>query len=198
MGNPVGRTNTTFCNFRNKENAYIFGLWCADGYHRTSSIGLTNVDMKLIDAFRSFLKKGFPEDRIKMRIYSSDGSTGYQLSKSKRNAYQIYVNSRPLLKLFAEARKNPGKYLSKNSIPSYFAGRFDGDVSVAKDERSDLRIVYGYKKEAKMDATLLRSINFLPSIYYYKSARTYIVYISRLEAYKFLQLIKFYRLRYKK
>jgi hypothetical protein len=198
MGNPVGRTNTTFCNFCKSEDAYILGLWCADGYHRTSSIGLTSVDKELIGFFRSFLKKGFPENRIKMRTYSSDGSTGYQIKKAKRFAYQIYVNSRPLLRLFQDARKNPRKYLSQKNFPSYFAGRFDGDGSVAKDGKSDLRIAYGDKKEADMDAKFLKEINFSPSVYHYRSAKTYVIYISRLEAYKFLNLIKPYRLRYKK
>ncbi len=48
MGNPVGRTNTTFSIFKDKRNIYIFGLWCADGYYRSSSIGLTSVDEVLI------------------------------------------------------------------------------------------------------------------------------------------------------
>jgi hypothetical protein len=198
MGNPVGRTNTTFCNFCNSKDAYILGLWCADGYHRTSSIGLTSVDEELISVFQIFLKRGFLENRIKMRVYSSDGSTGYQIKKAKRHAYQIYVNSRPLLRLFQEARKNPKKYLSQKNYPSYFAGRFDGDGSVAKDGKSDLRIAYGDRKEAVMDAKLLKEISFSPSIYHYRKAKTYVIYISRLEAYKFLNLIKPYRLRYKK
>ncbi len=198
MGNPVGRTNTAFCDFHDNESAYILGLWCADGYHRTSSIGLTSVDMELVDSFRSFLKKIFPEDRIKTRIYSSDGSTGYQIRKAKQNAYQIYANCRPLLRLFMSARKDPGKYLNLENFPAYFAGRFDGDGSVANDERSDLRIAYGYKEEAQKDAKLLEKMKFSPVVYRYKDAKTYVVYISRMESCKFLKIVNPYRLRHKK
>ena len=33
----MGSVNTDFCNLQivNEERAYIVGLWCADGYHRT-------------------------------------------------------------------------------------------------------------------------------------------------------------------
>jgi hypothetical protein len=33
MGNTVGSMNTDFWDFKTKDDAYILGLWCADGYH---------------------------------------------------------------------------------------------------------------------------------------------------------------------
>ena len=198
MGNPVGRMNTTFCISSDNKNAYIFGLWCADGYHRSSSIGLTSVDKILIEEFRKFFLEFFPNDRIKMRIYSQDGSTGYVLKKSKQNAYQIYVNSRPLLRIFKIARENPKNHLKKSNLSAYFAGRFDGDGSVAENEKNDLRITYGYKQEAEKDVDLLRKVGFTPSVYCYQNSKTYVLYVSRFESHKFLNFIKPYRLRYRK
>lgn len=198
MGNPVGKMNTTFCISSNNKNAYILGLWCADGYHRSSSIGLTSVDKILVKEFRKFLRQLFSDSRIKMRVYSQDGSTGYFLKKSKQNAYQIYVNSRPLLRVFKSARKNPENYLLKDNFSAYFAGRFDGDGSVAKNGRNDLRIAYGYKEEAEKDASLLKKAGFIPSVYYYKNSKTYVLYVSRLESRRFLNFIAPHRLRYRK
>jgi len=93
MGDTVGKTDTTFCDLKNVSNAYAFGLWCADGYHRTSSIGLTNVNEGLIDNFRQFLQRYFPKERIKMRIYSRGESPNhYYLKKATQPAYQLYVS----------------------------------------------------------------------------------------------------------
>lgn len=199
MGNTVGRTNTIFCDLREPQNAYAFGLWCADGYHRTSSIGLTNVNPVLINCFRDFLLRFFPEERLKLRIYSPEKSAdSYFLKKSKQRAYQLYVNSRPFLRYFRLARDNPNNFLSSRVIPAYFAGRFDGDGSVAADNRSDLRIVYGYKDEAERDALLLSQIGIRPKVYAYKKARTFALYVSRSDAHKFLSGIERYSLRRRK
>lgn len=35
-----------FAGLGNEEAAYILGLWCADGSHRTSSSGLSPVDAR--------------------------------------------------------------------------------------------------------------------------------------------------------
>jgi hypothetical protein len=199
MDDTVGRTDATFCDFTKAENAYALGLWCADGYHRTSSIGLTNVDISLIMAFRRFLSQYFPPTRIKMRVYWCRRTSHYHyLKKASRPAYQIYVNSRPLLRIFRIARKNLLQCLDEGAIPAYFAGRFDGDGSVSSDNRSDLRIVYGNKKEAECDADLLHKIGITPKVYTYKDAKTFVIYISRLEAEKFLSSIEKYSLRRRK
>ena len=197
MGNTVGRMDTTFCNFSNVENAYAFGLWCADGYHRTSSIGLTNTDANLIEKFRMFLLRYFPKERIKMRIYSRDSSF-YYLKNAIKPAYQIYVNSRVLLRCFKNAKKNPKLFLNDaKSISAYFAGRFDGDGSINRDLRSDLRIVYGNKEEAEKDSILLKELGITSKIYFYKSARTFVLYILRNESEKFLNMITPFTLKLK-
>lgn len=138
MGNTVGSTSTDFCNFpRSEIDAYIIGLWCADGYHRTSSIGLSNVDSDLIKEFSEFLLQLFPKNRLKLRVYKPDGY------KRRQTAYQVYVNSRPLLRKFKIWKENPGQSITKEYAFPYFGGRFDGDGSVAKDYYRDCRIVYG-------------------------------------------------------
>ena len=199
MDNTVGRTDAVFCDLTDEKNAYIFGLWCADGYHRTSSIGLTSVNLSLIENFKKFLLQLFPSERIKMRIYSREHGKGhYWLAKATKPAYQIYVNCRPLLRFFANARLSPQQYVPKDSIAAYFAGRFDGDGSIAKDNRSDLRIAYGYLEEAKNDAMLLQCIGITPKVYQYNKAKTYVLYISRYDAKDFLHHIAQYSVRIKK
>lgn len=185
MGNTVGSTNTNFCDFVNNSIAsYALGLWCADGYHRTSSIGLSNIDRILIARFKKFLKGLFPDTRIKQRIYPIGG-------KRKHVAYHMYVNSRPLLREFRNARNRISDLKKVEVIGAYFAGRFDGDGSIAFDLYRDCRIVYGNQKEAEIDYQLLEKVGFsCLRIYQYRKARTWVLYISRKEVKRFLELIK--------
>ncbi len=182
MGNTVGSTSTNFCNFfPNEKDAYILGLWCADSYWRASSIGLSNTNPDLIEAFRKFLKRFFPEKRIKF----------------SRN--HLFVNSRPLLREFRKAKDNLESLKKETIIKSYFAGRFDGDGSIDKNLRNDCRIVYGRKSEAEIDKEILRRIGISKAkIYYYKSAKTFCLYISRYEAKKFLENIMSHSLKLQK
>lgn len=182
MGNTVGRTNTNFCNFFSKEkDAYILGLWCADSYWWSSSIGLSNTNLDLIDKFRKFLEEFFPKERI------------------KHNRCHLFVNSRPLLREFISAKSNLDKLKDSNIIKAYFAGRFDGDGSVDKNLRNDCRIVYSRKKEAEIDKKFLRKIGVNKTkIYYYKSARTFCLYISRYQTRNFLENIFNYSLKLQK
>jgi len=194
-GNPVGSVNTDFCNlFRNDaETAYAIGLWCADGYHRTSSIGLSNTNKDLIERFSQFLLREFPQERLKLRLYYPD-------EKLRRTtAYHAYVNCRPLLRKFKELKKDPATFITKDLVWPYFAGRFDGDGSVGKDFYRDCRIVYGSEIEAKNDLALLEMKDLqLCKIYHYKTARTFCLYISRLETRKFLSEIYPYSVRLQK
>lgn len=173
MGNTVGSTNTNFCNFFSKEeDAYILGLWCADGYWWSSSIGLSNTDSDLISRFKKFLKRFFPESRIKF------------------NRNHLFVNSRPLLREFISAKEKLNNFKNSKIIKNYFAGRFDGDGSIDKNLRNDCRIVYSRKSEAEIDKNLLERIGITKTkIYYYKSAKTFCLYISRFEADNFLRKI---------
>lgn len=193
MGNTVGSTNTDFWNLKTKEDAYIVGLWCADGYHRTSSIGISNTNTNLVEKFKEFFLKLLPMERLKLRIYQPDKF------KRRTKAYHLYVNSRPLLRKFQEFKNNASKFISKDLILPYIAGRFDGDGSVAKDFYRDCRIVYGGKEEAEKDLELMRLLGFQKmKIYYYRSAKTFCLYFSRLETNKFLSLIYPYSIRLQK
>jgi len=190
----VGSTNADFRNLaQSKGNAYAFGLWCADGYHRTSSIGLSNTDFDLIERFSDFLESLFPKDRLKMRIYEPDN----KLRRTK--AYHMYVNSRPLLRRFKVWKLNPSEFVTKNLILPYMAGRFDGDGSVGSDFHRDCRIVYGGQAEAEQDKAFLEQIGFGRSkIYHYQAARTFCLYVSRLETEQFLSSIHPYSVRLQK
>jgi len=182
MGNTVGSASTNFCNFFSDErDAYILGLWCADGYWWASSIGLSNTDFDLIEGFRKFLKRFFPENRIKF------------------NQNHLFVNSRPLLREFISAKKSLDNLKDIKIIRAYIAGRFDGDGSIDKNLRNDCRIVYGRKNEAEMDKELLRRITInRTKIYYYKTAKTFCLYISRYEVKKFLESILSYSTKLQK
>ena len=87
MGNTVG---SKFF-FKTAEDFYILGLWLADGYWRSSSIGLTSVTPLLIDKFTNFLSRVAPAHPIKKRVYPvKEGS------KRKQLAVQVYINNRYL------------------------------------------------------------------------------------------------------
>lgn len=182
MGNTVGSTSTNFCNFFSDEtDAYILGLWCADSYWWSSSIGLSNKDPDLIDNFRKFFMKIFPVERIKF----------------KDN--HLYVNSRPLLREFIGAREKLIDLKAKSVVKAYFAGRFDGDGSIDRDLRKDCRIVYSKKFEAETDKELLRKIGINNTkVYHYKKARTFCLYISRYESERFIEEIFPYSIKLQK
>lgn len=187
------------------EEAYVLGLWCADGYHRTSSIGLSNTNLDLIIRFRKYLLNKFPKERLRLRIYvplrhtgplpsdldSIRGKISYlKVRKASRISYHIYVNSRPLLRRF-RFLKACVKDIPKEKIIPYLAGRFDGDGSAGSDYRRDVRIVYGNIQEAKADQMLLdKVICCRTSVYHYRKARTYCLYVSRLDAKNFLHEIR--------
>ena len=193
MSNTVGSANADFWNLKTKDDAYIIGLWCADGYHRTSSIGISNTDTDLVEKFREFFLKFLPEDRIKLRIYNPDKF------KRRATAYHLYVNSRPLLRKFREFKDNATKFINRDFILPYMAGRFDGDGSVAKDFYKDCRIVYGNLREAQNDLALMILLDFRKmKIYEYRTAKTFCLYFSRLETNKFLSLIYSYSIRLQK
>ena len=208
-GNTVGSTNTNFCKiFTEEKDAYIFGLWCADGYHRTSSIGLTNINWQLIIKFKDFLEKNFVKDRVKMVIYepidkfqeNKTSSIKYLKSyKAKNRAYRIYVNCRPLLRELRQLRNLISKLNKKKVIWAYMAGRFDGDGSIDKQMDRDLRIVYSNFKETKTDHNLLKKIGFKhEKVYNYRKSKTFCLYISRYETRKFIKGVYPYSVRMQK
>lgn len=189
--------------FNTALKAYILGLWSADGYYRSSSIGLTTIYPILAKKTQTFFCQEFSKDRLRLRVYLPDNDekphidwfpnrkiTYCQGNKHKNPAYQIYVNSRPLLRLFRQAEKER-QFLANKYIASFFAGRFDGDGSVSKDKRSDLRIVYKNKHEALIDKRLLAKIGIVKtSVYHYSIAKTYALYVWRSQAEKLVSLIR--------
>lgn len=204
MDNSVGSIDINKL-LLDKRCAYILGLWCADGYHRTSSIGLSNINEELLETFSSFLLKIFPKERLRIRAYYppeienpkvpkkvseiTRSIVYYPLSKAKHISCHLYVNSRPLLRIFKTAREKI-RDIDIKAIPSYIAGRFDGDGSVNKTKDKDFRIIYGNYKEAKDDRELLRKIGIRKiSIYHYKEANTYCLYVWRAEIKKMINLI---------
>lgn len=207
MGNTVGSISVKKL-LSEKQAAYILGLWCADGYQRTSSIGLSNTDENLIERFGKFLLKAFSRDRLRLRVYHPVNLKAekinlsrkiislieivkivyYPSEKAKKIAYHLYLNSRPLLREFKLARKRIPK-IKRKVISSYLAGRFDGDGSLNKKMDRDFRILYSNLKEAEIDKTLFGRIGIKKTkIYHYKSAHTFCLYVSRYETAKAIKL----------
>ena len=188
----MGSLSTSFCNFPNStEDYYILGLWCADGYHWTSSIGLSNIDRALIERFRKFLLKLFPNDKIKLYQYTT--------GKRKYIGYKLYVNCRPLLRIFKRFKDNSERKLNDaEAIKAYIAGRFDGDGCISKDLIRDCRISYGNELDTRLDSNLLKEIGIIPKIYRYRTSNTFVIYISRFDANKFTDAISKYSTKLQK
>lgn len=202
MGNTVGNSSANFCNFySSKAQAYVLGLWCADGYHRTSSIGLSNINPQLIQKFLEFLKKTFSDERLRLKVYISDSTPKNYLDfgvqsisvlyskKAKNIAYHLYVNSRGLLREFVKAKQSQIKQFANTEIAwAYIAGRFDGDGTIGKDLKRDLRISYTRKEEAEQDKSILESLGLYKcKVYYYRTSSAYVLYVSRNESKKFVE-----------
>lgn len=167
MGNTVGSN----FSFKTSKDFYILGLWLADGYWRASSIGLTSVNLQLIDKFEKFLTKVAPSHPVKKRFYQPTGE-----NKRKQIAVQVYINSRPLTRLFMSMKT--GKFhIPSQHILAYLAGRIDGDGHVDTKHRSGIRIAYSSKEDAIRDQELFGQANV--SLYQYTAARTYVLYLKK-------------------
>lgn len=188
----MGNSSAGFCNFPNSiEDYYILGLWCADGYHWTSSMGLSSIDRALIKKFRIFLSRLFPENKIKLHQYTT--------GKRRYIGYKLYVNCRPLLRIFKRFKENNERKINNGeAIKAYIAGRFDGDGCISKDLARDCRMSYGNEIDAKLDADLFKEIGITPKIYRYRTSNTFVIYISRLETKKFIDAINKYSIKLQK
>lgn len=212
MDNTVGSMNAPFCNFfESPKNSYILGLWCADGYHRTSSIGISTIDTEIVKRFYNFLSTFFSKERIKLKLYypfvsSTEGESEWMekvgkifrnfSSKATALAHHLYVDSRPLLRSFREARSLLKVMDDEEIIAAYFAGRFDGDGSLSVDNVSDCRIVYTTFEEAKLDKELLERLSIFDSnIYHYKKAKTFCLYVYKNNVPNFLSKIQKYSIK---
>jgi len=183
---------------------YILGLWEADGYLRTSSIGLTSIYPTLVQRFRDFLQKYFSYDRLRLRVYLPVSSRSFdqslrmrntricQAKKAKHPAYHIYVNSRPFVRAFLFVVRE--RIISHLNIPAYFAGRFDGDGSISLDQKKDCRIVYTTFQESLSDQKLLQRYDptIHSSLYHYKDAHTFVLYVWRASTTHFVEVIRQY------
>lgn len=167
MGNTVG---SKFF-FSTAEDFYILGLWLADGYWRSSSIGLTSVNSQLIERFKKFLSRIAPSYSIKMRTYEVTGN-----NKRKQVAFQVYINNRPLTRLFM-SYKTGVLQISNQHLLAYLAGRIDGDGHVDTKHRSGIRIAYSSNEDAFRDQELFGNYNM--SLYQYKAAKTYVLYLKK-------------------
>jgi intein/homing endonuclease len=103
------------------------------------------------------------------------------------------------LREFFSAKNEIDKLKDLSIIRAYLAGRFDGDGSIDKNLRNDCRIVYGRKGEAEKDKELLKRIGIgNTKLYYYRTAKTFCLYVSRYKAKSFLENIKPYSLKLQK
>lgn len=181
----------------NPSESYILGLWCADRYLRTSSIGLSNCDLTLIERFLKFLLSRFTSDRIRIRIHGEKDSDEFKEykktysipSKNASKAYHVYVNSRSLVREFLYCMQNRNQ-ISKEALYAYFAGRFDGDGCISRGSKRFCRISYGNYNDASLDRSLL--IEIKTSLYMYKKAGTFCLYFSEKTLDAFLRLISPY------
>lgn len=167
MGNTVGSKSF----FKTAEDFYILGLWLADGYWRSSSIGLTSINALLIEKFEIFLKRKFPDLLIKKRVYEVKPG-----EKRKHRAFQVYINKRSIVPTFMSAKEGILK-IPRQHFPAYLAGRIDGDGCIDHKHRSGIRIAYSNKQDAFRDQMLIGEIN--ASLYYYKSAKTFVLYLKK-------------------
>lgn len=183
MGNTVG---SKFF-FQTAEDYYILGLWLADGYWRSSSIGLTSVNLDLINIFENFLLKIAPSYPIKKRFYEvKEGD------KRKQLAVQVYINNRPLTRLFMSF-KTGDLHVPEPFLPAYLAGRIDGDGHVDTKHRSGIRIAYSSFDDALRDQIMFGNINM--SLYQYKAAKTYVLYLKKKFREKVCEELKKYSLK---
>lgn len=191
---------------------YTLGLWCADKYWWSSSIGISNTDAQLVKRFAEFLLKVLPEERLRLRIYfPPDSSLGVrpdryllnlvgkvsvtQAEKLKKIGYHLYVNSRPLLRIFRAAEMAIAEFKAEQ-ISAYLAGRFDGDGSINPSMEEEFRIVYTTIQEARQDRKLLERIGIKQvSVYAYRKINTYALYVKKDDVPRLVRLLKPYSLK---
>jgi len=167
-GNTVG---SKVC-LKSAEDFYILGLWLADGYWWSSSFGLSSSDPKLIERFGRFLKKIAPNCPLKRRIYEV-----YKNQKRKKRAEHIYINNRAITGQFFLYKQKKNFLIPNIFLPAYLAGRIDGDGSIDRKYRSGIRIAYGDRKDAEHDRLIFGKQNV--SVYFYKTARTWVIYLRK-------------------
>lgn len=185
---------------------YILGLWCADGYYWSSSVGISSVSVPLVKRFADWLLLAFPQERLRLRVYLPIGASDLHydqklaslvdklsvcsMKKCRQPAYHLYVNSRPLLREFLVAKLAIAD-LEVNQIPAYMAGRFDGDGSMNASSIEEFRITYTTSEEAEADQRLLRKLGVEGTrVYRYEHANTYVLYVKKAEVPRLIALLQ--------
>jgi intein-encoded DNA endonuclease-like protein len=182
------------------DQAYVLGLWCADSYWWSSSIGISNVEPELVVRFAAYLRGLLDPERLRIRVYEVKGdppdtrvlalTTKISIrpaGKARRTAYHAYVNSRALVRRFQAQKARLEEVIPEAFIGPYFAGRFDGDGSWG----SRPRVAYTTREEAEVDARMLaRAKVHRTSVLTYRDAGTVCVYIHRSELDRFRHLIE--------
>lgn len=182
---------------RDAGEAYALGLWCADSYWRSSSIGLSNVEPELIIRFARYLSRVLGPDRLRLRIYQVEGDPPdprvlgltEKVSvcapfKMRHTAYHVYVNSRELVRFFFSRRGRLSE-IPPSFVGPYVAGRFDGDGNLG----TRVRIAYTREEEASCDAILLQIVGIRTSVLYYSTSSEYCIYLHKCDETKFIELI---------
>ncbi len=157
------------------DDAYILGLFRADGYTWTGTFGVTNRNPEILQKAATILEKFGP---VK---WKSD----------KIGLLRVYVSSRPLKRNFDEIMKSTEDNLvqSEDKIASYFAGKYDGDGSYWKT-RLRFKITYGYFKQIEFDKKLLMCVGISSKIRKYRNAKAFDLEISSSNALAFFELIR--------
>jgi hypothetical protein len=184
---------------RDAADAYALGLWCADGYWWSSSIGISNTDPELVLRFADHLVRITAPERLRLRVYEVVGQppdprivvlcpnvSVRPAFKMKHTAYHLYVNSRSLVRTFFSAREHLGS-IPTHHIGPCLAGRFDGDGTFGATPR----IAYATETEARLDCVLLARAGVRQtSVLHYKKACEYCIYIKRASLDGFVSLIE--------
>ncbi|MBL7169465.1 MAG: hypothetical protein ISS48_00410 [Candidatus Aenigmarchaeota archaeon] len=195
--------------------SYILGLWAGDKYWRSSSIGLSNTNFKLLNKFkRFFINSGFPIERLKLSVYvpenfelenlnkqikslAPNNTKFYKLKKGPRPTFILYINSRPLKREFFETLENVEFSMrNKKDVFEYLGGRFDADGHFDKN-KNRIRICYSKEQTAKKDKKIIKEIiGSYPKLKYYKAANEWILDFSGKEFRKINEEILKQTIRY--
>lgn len=166
-------------------------------------MGVSNTDWRLVKWTADFLAKVCSPDRVRWRVYLPMGTEMPVMLKSlgqsyvirpgrkaKQVAYHVYVNHRPYLRQVRQWVEEIDQW-PKWAIWPYFAGRFDGDGSVAASGRWGARIAYGSCEEAAEDQVLLARFPHIEArVYWFRAAGMSVLYVLRKDTPAFLDAIR--------
>ena len=187
VSNRDNTEGSTAFSLKISADYYSLGLWLADGYWRTGSVGLTSISQELIKRFSNFLMRVRPDRQLKYQIYST--------GKRKHTAICVYVNDSLLTNSLMSFKKK-SLTIPRRFLPAYFAGRVDGDGHWDQKHRTGLRIAYGSEFDARRDLNLLLEYDDNPaSLYEYTRAGTWVIYFRKVFLRKILPKLRAYSVK---